>query len=78
MMEFFWKKMTVNNTVLKMSVFGVALVRIFPHSDWIRRDREYISVSIQMQENTDQNNSEYGHALRSVSERFLNQSLEWL
>ena len=31
-----------------MSVFGVILVRIFHHSDWIRRDTPY-------------NNSEYGH-----------------
>ena len=36
-----------------MSVFGVILVRIFPHSDWIR-------------ENADQNNSKYGHFSRSV------------
>ena len=28
----------------KVSVFGVILVRIFPHSDWTRRDREYLSV----------------------------------
>ena len=27
-------------TVWKVSVFGVFLVRIFPHSDWIRRDTE--------------------------------------
>ena len=27
-----------------MSVFGVILVCIFPHSDWIRRDRKYLSV----------------------------------
>ena len=26
----------------KVSVFGVFLVRIFPHSDWIRRDTEYL------------------------------------
>ena len=28
----------------KVSVFGVTLVRIFPQSDWTRRDREYLSV----------------------------------
>ena len=39
----------------KESVFGVFLVLIFPHSDWIR-------------ENTDQKNSEDGHFLRSVCE----------
>ena len=27
-----------------MSVFGVFLIRIFPHSDWIRRDMKYLSV----------------------------------
>ena len=27
-----------------VSVFGVFLVRIFPHSDWIRRDTRYLSV----------------------------------
>ena len=36
----------------KVSVFGVILVRIFPYS-------------VQMWENTDQNNSEYGLFLRS-------------
>ena len=42
-----------SNTVWKVSVFGVFLVRIFPYS-------------VQMCENTDQKNSEYGHFLRSV------------
>ena len=41
---------------VKVSVFGVILVRIFPHSDW---------HSVQMRQNTDQNNSEYGHFSRS-------------
>ena len=61
-----------------MSVFGVVLVRIFSYSNWIWRDTEYLSVSVQMRENTDQNNSEYGYVLRSVSERFLNQPQERL
>ena len=43
-----------------MSVFGVILVRIFPHSDWIRRETPYL---VQMRENADQNNSEYGYFL---------------
>ena len=30
-----------------MSVFGVILVRIFPHSDWIRRDTQSASGKIQ-------------------------------
>ena len=38
-----------------MFVFGVILVRIFPYS-------------VQMWENADQNNSEYGHFLRSVND----------
>ena len=39
----------------KESVFGVFLVRIFPHSDWIW-------------ENTNHKNYEYGHFSRSVCE----------
>ena len=30
------------------------LVRIFPHSDWIRRDTPYLSYAARMRENTDQ------------------------
>ena len=41
----------------KVSVFGVILVRIFPHSDWIQ-------YSVRMRENADQNNSEYGYLSR--------------
>ena len=45
----------IKRTVWKVSVFGVILVRILPHS------------AVQMWENnTDENNSEYGHFLRSV------------
>ena len=33
----------------KMSVFGVILVRIFPHADGIRRDTERYSVSLRIQ-----------------------------
>ena len=47
------KKFKVS-TAWKVPVFGAILVRIFPHSDWIR-----------MRENADQNNSEYQHFLRS-------------
>ena len=32
------------STALKVSVFGDFLARIFPHSDWMRRDTPYISV----------------------------------
>ena len=31
------------NTAWKASTFGVFLVRIFPHLDWIWRDMEYLS-----------------------------------
>ena len=31
-------------SVWKVSIFGVILVRIFPHSDWIRRDTEYLRI----------------------------------
>ena len=35
-------------TAWKMSIFGVFLVHIFPHLDWIRRDTEYyVSFRIQ-------------------------------
>ena len=53
----------VNSTAEKVSVFGVIVVSIFPHSDWILRISPY---SVRMRENTDQNNSEYGHFLRSA------------
>ena len=49
-------------TAWKVSVFGVFLVGIFPHSDWIW-------------ENMDQKNSEYGHFSRSVYYHFDNISL---
>ena len=32
------------HTASKVSVFGVILVRIFPHSDLMRRDTPYVSV----------------------------------
>ena len=31
------------NTAWKVSVFGVFLVRFFPHSDWIWRDTPYLN-----------------------------------
>ena len=52
--EFAW----LPNTAWKVSVFGVILVHIFSHSDWIRRDTLEISpYLVRMRENTDQNNS---------------------
>ena len=53
-----------------MSAFGVILIPIFPHSNWIRRDTTYLSVfspnAGKCGSNEDQINSEYGHLLRSV------------
>ena len=47
------------------SYSGPHFSRIFPHSDWI--PREYLSVFNPNAANADQNNSEYGHFLRSES-----------
>ena len=57
------------NTTWKVSVFRVFQVRIFSHSDWIRRDNPYLSVfglnmerfELWMRENTDLKVTEYGH-----------------
>ena len=48
-----------------MSMFGVILVRIFPHSDWIGEIRSISPYSVQMRKNMDQDNSEYRHFSRS-------------
>ena len=40
-----------------MSLFGVMLVQIFLHSDWLRIS----PYSVRMRGNVDQNNPEYGH-----------------
>ena len=48
------------NTTWKVSVFGIILIRIFPHSSWIRR------YSVRMQENTGQNNSKYQYLLQNT------------
>ena len=44
--DFFWFHQTFLTTmaVWKVSVFGVILVGIFRHSNWIRRDTPYLSV----------------------------------
>ena len=52
------------NTAWKVSVFGIILVRNFPHSDRIS------PYWVRMRENEDQNNSEYGH--------FLHRESHWL
>ena len=50
--------------------FGVFLVHIFPHLDWIRRNTSYLSVLNPNVGNTDQKNSEYGHFLRSEGSKY--------
>ena len=42
-----------------MYIFGVTAVRIFPHSDWTRRD--IFPYSVRIREKANQNISEYGH-----------------
>ena len=59
-------KPLIPNTAWKVFLFGVILVRIFLHSDWIRKDTP---CSVRIRENTDQNNSECEHFLRSESLR---------
>ena len=56
---------------VKGSVFGVILLCILPHSDWIGRDAEYLSVFGPNAGKSDHNNSKFGHFLRSVSESIL-------
>ena len=58
-----------------MSMFGVIPNRIFPHSDWIQSISPY---SVQMRENADQNNSEYGHFFLSVHNRKWNKNCKKL
>ena len=47
------------STVWKVSVFEVFLVRIFPHSDWLRRNTPYLFVFCP-------NAGKYGHFSSSV------------
>ena len=65
-----WITFLKNYTAWKVSVFGVFLGRIFPHSDWVRRDTLYIHpYSVRIQKNTDHKNSQYGHFSRSVKDK---------
>ena len=52
----------VTYTAWKVTVFGVILVLVFPHSDWIFRVSPY---SVRMRENMDRDDSEYEHFLCS-------------
>ena len=61
-------KCVTSHTAWEVSVFGVLLVCIFPHSDWIRRDNQYISpYSVRMRKNPDPKNAKCGHISRSDS-----------
>ena len=53
-----WIAINVHYTAWKVSKYGVFLVRIFPHMDWIR-------------ENTDQKNSVFKYFLRSVADKVI-------
>ena len=66
----------ISDKALKVSVFGIILVRIFSHLDWMRRDTEYLSVFSPNAGNTDQNNSEYGFFLRSERLSILHEMLQ--
>ena len=50
---------------LKVSIFGVILVRIFLHLD--HSTLRISPYSVEMRENTDQNNFKYGHFLRTAN-----------
>ena len=58
----------------KLSVFEVFVVRIFHHSDCIRRDMEY-PYSVRMRKNTNQKNSKDGHRLRIAHFKTSDRSL---
>ena len=67
-------------TAWNVSVSGVILVRIFPHLD-SKRGKSISPYLVRMRENTDQNNSEYGHVPRSEYHRSVFRTLtniyEW-
>ena len=58
-----------------MSIFGVFLVRIFPHSDWIRRYASISPYSVWMRENTGEKKSSTGTS-RRVRSAILQRSLD--
>ena len=67
-------------TAWKVSVFGVFLVRIFPHSDWIRRDTD-VSLRIHPKcGKTRPKKYEYGHFSCSggVVTRYREKEINWL
>ena len=54
-------------TAWKVSIFGVILVRIFPHSYFPAEILRICPYSVRIRKYTDQNNSEYGHFSRSAA-----------
>ena len=70
MIEHFCKN-KLRKSVRIRSYFGRHFSHIFSHLDWTRRDTEYLSVfspnAGKCERNVGQNNSEYGHFLRSDS-----------
>ena len=63
--QYIYCKVNTVHIACKVSLFGVILVRIFPHSQWIRRDTEYLSVFCPNAGKYGPDNSEYKHFLRS-------------
>ena len=63
------------------SYSGPHFSRIFPHSEWIRRETKYLSVfspnAGKCGKNADQNNSEYGHFIHSVDHNPSNMFHKW-
>ena len=79
-----WKngKQSLRKKCPSRSYSGPHFSHIFPHSDWIWRDTEYISVfspnAEKCEKNADQNNSEYGLFLRSEHWCSKTYSKNWL
>ena len=73
--ELFVKKRCVEGdtgVILSSELFWSVSFCIFPYSDWIRKDMEYLPAfspnAGKWGKNADQNNSEYGHLLPSESQ----------
>ena len=63
--NFIVRALRVLGTASKMSVFGVILVRISHIRDEYGETLRIFVYPVRIRKNTDQNNSEYGHFLRS-------------
>ena len=59
------------HTAWIVSVFGIFLVRIFPHSDWIWKDSPYLSIFSPNAGNKGPENSECGHFSRSTTSQYI-------